>query len=136
MSAIKGPLPAPFAAALCHSLAAVGPAHHRARGAALAPIERAQAAARTPAAPQRLEGPRATAAADVLTVARLLATRGAQAPDEHATLQQAGVAQVGPVASEGSLLPYPEHDWTVAPDSAIISDQDATPDQIAYQLPY
>ena len=54
-----------------------------------------------------------------------------QAPDEHATLQQAGMVQVGPAAAEGSLLPYPEHDWTVAPDSAIISDQDATPDQIA-----
>ena len=65
---------------------------------------------------------------------RLRALLGAlqpQAPDEHATLQQAGVVQVGPAASEGSLLPYPEHDWTVAPDSAIISDQDATPDQIA-----
>jgi hypothetical protein len=100
VSAIKGPLPAPFAAALCHSLAAVGPAHHRARGAALAPVERAQAAARTtPATPQRLEGPRTATAANVLTVARLLATRGAQAPGEHGGLQRVALKDEGVLGS-------------------------------------
>ena len=59
---------------------------------------------------------------------RLRALLGAlqpQTPNEHAATHKVGTA------AEGSLLPYPEHDWTVAPDPAIISDQDATPDQIA-----